>query len=139
MPIHLALDVGAETIGLAVCDADERQVRALHTVHRVRRKRDIAAVAAVAAVQGAEVIVVGLPRLKSGDEGDSARRARAIGELVAAATGLPVVYHDEHLSTFEATERLQARGYHGAELAARVDAEAARVILEDYLTPGSGL
>ncbi|NUQ02006.1 MAG: Holliday junction resolvase RuvX, partial [Armatimonadetes bacterium] len=44
-----------------------------------------------------------------------------------------LVFQDEHLSSFEAEERLRARGFAGQPLRDRLDAEAARVILEDYL------
>lgn len=132
MPGYLALDVGEATIGLAVSD-DGETVRALYTINRTTRRRDVAAVVEEATRQQAAVLVVGLPLLADGNEGDSARRARKIGELVATEVEAEVVYQDEHLSTFEATERLHARGVHGEALADRIDAEAAKVILEDYL------
>lgn len=133
MAIWLALDVGSETIGLAWADEADGWVTALYTIHRTSRQRDVADIAAEAARLRADGLVVGLAFLTDGAEGDSARRARHLGELVGQATGLPVAYQDEHLSTFEATERLQAQGYTGEALALRVDAEAARVILEDWL------
>jgi len=133
MSVHLALDVGKETVGLACCDADEQAVQALYTLTRLSRKRDVAAIVDEVRRRGAELVVVGLARLKDGAEGESAARARRIGELVGAAAGVPVVYQDEHLSTFEAESRLQARGLRGEPLRARLDAEAAKVILEDWL------
>ncbi len=136
MAIFLALDVGSETIGLAYGDDAEGWVTALYTIYRTTRKRDVADVVAEAERLQATGIVVGLATLTDGAEGDSARRARKIGELVGAAAGLPVAYQDEHLSTFEATERLQARGFAGEPLKLRVDAEAAKVILEDWLRRG---
>lgn len=132
MAIYLALDVGSETIGLAYGDDADGWVTALYTIQRTTRKRDVADVVAEAERLQAAGLVVGLACLTDGAEGDSARRARKIGELVATATGLPVAYQDEHLSTFEATDRLQARGYTGEPLKLRVDAEAAKVILEDW-------
>lgn len=133
MGIHLALDVGKETIGLAICDAEEETITALYTVTRLSRKRDVAAVADEIAKRGVRTVVVGLAFLKDGAEGESAARARCIGELVGAASGVPVVYQDEHLSSFEAEQRLRLRGYTGEPLRQRLDAEAAKVILEDYL------
>lgn len=133
MPVHLALDVGSETIGLAACDPDEAFITALYTIHRTTRKRDIARIAEEVSRREVATVVVGLAFQSDGGEGDSARRARRIGELVAAATGVPVVYQDEHLSTFEAESRLLARGFSGEPLKQRLDAEAAKVILEDYL------
>lgn len=133
MAVHLALDIGEATVGLAACDADETHVRALYTLTRTGRERDLDLVVEEAERLGAEVIVVGLALRSDGSEGDSARRARWFGQRLATLTGLTVVYQDEHLSSFEATERLRALGLSGPALDARLDAEAARVILEDYL------
>lgn len=132
MSVHLALDVGSETIGLAVGDNTDDQVRALYTLTRLSRKRDVNAVAEEFRRQRAEVLVVGLARFKSGDEGESAQRSRRIGEMVAETLGCPIIYQDEHLSTFEARSRLEAQGVSAQMLAQRLDAEAARVILESY-------
>ena len=132
MSVHLALDVGSETIGLAVGDSQERRVRALYTLTRVSRKRDIAAVCEEYQRQRATTLVVGLARFKSGDEGESAQRARRIGDLVAEALSCPVIYQDELHSTAEARSRLEQEGVSPRMLTQRLDAEAARVILERY-------
>ena len=133
MAVHLALDIGKETIGLAACDEDEGEVRALYTVTRTSRRRDVAKVVAEIERLGAARVVVGLAVHRDGSEGTSARRARAIGDLVAAEAGVEVVYQDEFLSTFEAEQRLLARGLSGRPMEEQIDAEAARVILEAYL------
>ena len=138
MAVHLALDVGQRTIGLAVCDPDEEFVSALYTIQRSSRRRDVAAVTAEVARQRAERLVVGLALLSDGQEGESARRARRIGDMVGEEAGVPVVYQDEHLSSFEAEERLRLRGFSGEPVKQRLDAEAARVILEDYLRRPGG-
>ncbi|MCC7493379.1 MAG: Holliday junction resolvase RuvX [Fimbriimonadaceae bacterium] len=132
MAVILALDVGQQTIGLAVCD-DDGLPRALYTITRLNRRRDVAAVVAEGEQRRVTQLVVGLARTADGGEGESARRARRIGDLVAAACGLPVAYQDEYLSSFEAEDRLRARGFRGEPLRQRLDAEAARVILEGYL------
>ncbi|MBI5831448.1 MAG: Holliday junction resolvase RuvX [Armatimonadetes bacterium] len=132
MSVHLALDVGSETIGLAVGDPQQDQVRALYTLTRISRKRDLAAVAEEYRRQRAEVLVVGLARYKSGDEGESASRARRIGDLLAAMLECPIIYQDELHSTTEARSRLAAQGVSPRMLTERLDAEAARVILEMY-------
>ncbi len=133
MSVRLALDVGSETIGLAVCNDAEDQVRALYTLTRLNRRRDVAAVADEFRRQGARVLVVGLATLASGDEGESAARARRLGELIAAAVDAPLVFVDEHLTTELARERLEAQFVSPARLAEQLDAEAARIILERHL------
>lgn len=136
MSVYLALDVGKETIGLAAGETDGYR-SALYTVCRTTRRRDVAAVVEEVRRRQVTCLVVGLPLLADGREGESARRARRLGELIAAAAGVPVVWQDERLSTCEATERLEARGFRGAKLKDKLDAEAALVILEDYLASRS--
>jgi putative Holliday junction resolvase len=52
---------------------------------------------------------------------------------VESALGVPVELFDERLSTFEAESRLRARGLSARRARDVVDAEAAAVILQDWL------
>jgi len=71
--------------------------------------------------------VVGLPLTADGTEGPSAAAAREVAALVAAKTGLPVVLHDERMTTAHAA-RADAVG-------GRVDRDqrAASILLQSYL------
>jgi putative holliday junction resolvase len=77
--------------------------------------------------------VVGLPFNMDGTEGPSARLARAFAPRLASALGVPVDLFDERLSTFEAEQRLRARGVSARDMKGQVDAEAAAVILQEWL------
>jgi putative Holliday junction resolvase len=68
-----------------------------------------------------------------GTEGASARMARAFAARLESRLGVPVELHDERLSTFEAEDRLRARGVSARDMKALVDAEAAAVILQGWL------
>jgi putative Holliday junction resolvase len=68
-----------------------------------------------------------------GTEGASARLARAFAPRLASALGVPVDLFDERLSTFEAEHRLRARGVSARDMKGKVDAEAAAVILQEWL------
>ena len=59
--------------------------------------------------EGIERIVVGLPVHAGGEEGDSARAARAFGDWLSGVTGRPVVYYDERYTTSLAEEILRSR------------------------------
>jgi putative Holliday junction resolvase len=82
-------------------------------------------------------LVVGLPLNMDGSEGPSARHARAFAEKLSRALAVPAALQDERLSTFEAESRLRERGVSGKDVRAKVDAEAAAVILQEWLD-GSG-
>ena len=77
--------------------------------------------------------VVGLPLNMDGTEGGSARLARAFAGKLGDRLGLPVEFHDERLSTFEASTRLRQQGFPARDQKRLIDAEAAAVILQGWL------
>jgi putative Holliday junction resolvase len=128
---YLGLDVGRASIGLALADDVLRTARALRTVRR--SGRDLAEIGKVAEEYEVTRAVVGLPLNMDGTEGASARLARGFAARLATALRLPVELQDERLSTFEADDRLRQRGLSGRDRKQVVDAEAAAVILQDWL------
>lgn len=105
--------------------------------------RELGALAALVRDHDAAELVVGLPLEAHGAEGPMAVAARAWAAAVAQALGLPVTLRDERLSSSVAESRLgpMPRGRSGGppsrtqreRYRARVDREAAAVILEDEL------
>jgi len=94
---------------------------------------DLGAIGDVAREYEVTRAVVGLPLNMDGTEGPSARLARAFAPRLQAALRVPVDLFDERLSTFEAEDRLRARGVSARDMKALVDAEAAAVILQGWL------
>ena len=140
----LGIDLGTRRIGLAVADAGIRIARPLATVGRGRDLlADAEAIGRVCREQDVAELVVGLPIEAGGDEGAMAMAARAWAAAVAARLELPVSMRDERLSSFEAEQRLgrMPRGRSGGPpsrtqrnaFRARIDREAAAVILQDEL------
>ena len=79
-------------------------------------------------------IVVGLPRLLSGAEGEAARLARAYAlDLAAAVAPVPVRLVDERLTTVDAHRRLRESGVAGRSQRDVVDQTAAVLILQSAL------
>ncbi len=83
--------------------------------------------------EGVQGLCVGLPRHQDGAESATAPAARAFGEALAALTGLPLRFADEHLTSAEAERLLRARGVKPEKRKALLDAAAAAVILQDFL------
>jgi putative Holliday junction resolvase len=131
----LALDLGEARIGVALTDA-ERTVALPHGTIRVAGGvEDLRAVAALVAETGATDVVVGHPLGLSGDRGPAARRAEAFAQgLRQLMPGIPVHLQDERLSTVEAERGLREAGASGRRRRSRVDAVAASVILEGWLS-----
>jgi putative Holliday junction resolvase len=87
----------------------------------------------LAAQEGIARFVVGLPLDLRGGEGASAREARALAQLVADGTGLPVELWDERLTTVQAQRSLSASGVRGRKARDRIDEAAACAILQSWL------
>jgi putative Holliday junction resolvase len=125
----IGIDYGERRIGVAASDG-ALAVPVTIVEHRSRGD-DLERVADIVREREASVIVVGLPVLSSGDEGEQARRCRRFGEALARATGLPVEYQDETLSSVEAEAAMAGAGR--ARAAKSVDDHAAARILQAYL------
>jgi putative Holliday junction resolvase len=124
----LAVDFGEKRIGLATADSPG----GLATPRRmVPRRSDEAAAGEIERFCREEevgTILVGVPRSPDGEESAIAPRIRSFADKLASVTGLPVVFHEETLTSNEAARRLRGR-----RSRAGVDAEAAAVLLEDWL------
>jgi putative Holliday junction resolvase len=104
------VDWGRRRIGLAVCDALGITVRGLPTLVVADDDDAVAAVAHALAAEEVERVVVGVALREDGTDSERGAQARRFGERLAAATGLPVEFHDEGLTTWEAEEYLRERG-----------------------------
>ena len=132
----LALDVGAKRIGVAV--SDELGLLATPRTVIVRRSTEAALdeIVRIALAEEASLVVVGLPISLDGQLHSQARTVQRFGERLRRrleAPGIPLVYADEMLSTVRADERLREAGVRPQRIRERIDAEAAAVILEEYL------
>lgn len=126
------MDHGNARIGLAVSDELGLVARPLRIVKHVSRAADAEVVAAVAGEQAVGEVVIGLPTGSEGEIGPQARTVKRFGEALAGLVSVPVVYWDESYSTRAAKAR------RGRRAQGPVDAEAAAVILQDYLDAQAG-
>jgi len=78
-------------------------------------------------------IVVGLPKRLNGDDTDLTPLVRRFVTMLAELTGLPVDVQDERLTSIEAESRLAVRERDWRKRKKLVDAEAASIVLQDYL------
>ncbi len=134
----LGLDLGDVRIGVAISDPDRRLALPLGTIH-TGAPADLKAVASLVREHDVTLVVVGHPLLLSGEAGQRARHAEAFTEALRSFLDVPVVLHDERLSTVEAERALREAGARGRRRRAAVDRSAATVILQahlDALPPG---
>ena len=140
----LGIDLGERRIGLAVAESGIGGARPLSTIGRAKTiDADAEALARVCREQDVTELVVGLPIEAAGQEGTMAAGARAWATEIGTRLAIPVTMRDERLSSFEAERRVgrMPRGRSGGAPSrdqrnayrARIDREAAAVILQDEL------
>ena len=93
----------------------------------------LAALAALVRDDGVARFVVGLPLDMKGGEGDAARKARALAQEIADATGVEVELWDERLTTVQARRSLAASEVNGRRARERIDEASAVTILQAWL------
>ncbi|MGZ8593013.1 MAG: Holliday junction resolvase RuvX [Actinomycetota bacterium] len=133
----LGLDLGDARIGVSISDDARRLAVPIGTV-RTGAPADVKAIAALVREHDVSLVVVGHPLLLSGDAGERAHHAARFADALAGFLPVPVVLHDERLSTVEAERALRASGVKGRDRRRVVDRSAATVILQAWLDAESG-
>lgn len=130
----LAVDLGKARTGLAICDENECLASPVEVVKEYNMERLLQIVAQKSKELSAEEIVVGLPKNMDGSEGESAQNARAFAEALKTLVDVPVQMYDERGTTIIAHGYLNETNTRGKKRKSVVDAVAATIILEDYLS-----
>lgn len=129
--VWLGVDPGEVRIGVAISDPQGVLAVPVETINS--DKRAIQAIVGLASERDVALIVVGLPRSLSGDEGPAAQRSRDFANRLAGATSIPVRLLDERMTTVSATRQLQEAGRSSRSSRQVVDQAAAVVILQSAL------
>ena len=132
----LALDLGARRVGVAVCDELRLSVRPLPPLTRASWKKLLREIADLCRSFDAKGVVVGLPVNLDGTEGEAAQEARRVARNLSLSLNLPVCLQDERLTSRAAEQTLRSEGATESEITARIDGEAAALILSDFLAKG---
>lgn len=129
----MALDFGKKRIGLAVTDGLGLTAQGLPTLERQRVRDDLAHLARLAQEREVAMFLMGDPRHLNGEAGRGSEKVRAFGARLEEATGIPVTYWDERLTSVAAHEVLNQAGIRGQDRKGAVDRIAAAVLLRSYL------
>jgi putative Holliday junction resolvase len=128
----LAFDFGVKRIGVAVGELELMQAHPLTTIRGERNDRRFAEIAALIDEWRPVRLVVGLPLTLDGSpHGMTARCVRFANQL-RGRFGIAVDYADERLSSVAAEEELRECGHDARAARERLDAQAARIILQSY-------
>lgn len=130
----LALDLGTKRVGVAVSDELQLAIQPLPPIKRTNWKHLLRQISDLRRSFDAQAVVIGLPLKLDGTEGEAAREARRIARNLSLSLSVPVHLQDERLTSHAAEESLRDEGVSGFELTARLDSEAAALILRDFIT-----
>ena len=130
----MAIDYGDAHTGIAISDPTGSLTGFTTVINAYRPEAVAEQIAALAKEHGAEELVLGHPINMDGTRGPRSEKARAMAELLKEATGLPVVLWDERRTTIDAHQILFNSGKNAKKRKKVVDAVAASLILEGYLT-----
>lgn len=137
---YLGIDYGDERVGLAVCDAGERLAFGLKTLERrllPTKEQFFGELLGLVEQEDIGGVVIGLPLplTPKADLGEplTCRKARNFAARLARRTDLPIYLVNEALSSSEAEDRLRQAGFKGIKLKNKLDAQAAAIILQQFL------
>ncbi len=131
----LALDIGERRVGVAMSDAGATIASPLAVLDAAAVER-IVPVADLVTEHEVGLVVIGLPLSLDGEEGPQARRVREVGDRLARGLPVPVVYHDERLSSAQAGRSMRAAGRTGRQARGTLDKVAAALFLQAFLDSG---
>ena len=137
---EMGLDYGAKTVGVAISDTLLQVAHPKETIFRDNEKRmrkTLARIEELCRTEQVEAIVIGLPLLPDGTEGERAKKARDFAEKVRLRTNLPVYLQDERFTTIASEEELDEMQVKKEEQKQVIDQLAACHILDEFLNSHS--
>jgi putative Holliday junction resolvase len=130
----MAIDYGDAHTGIAVSDATGFLTGTTTTIHSRKAEVVLEEIARLVKEHGAQELVMGFPKNMDGTEGPRAELYRAFAAQLKELTGMTVNLWDERRTTIEAHQILHAGGKKMKQHKNTVDAVAATLILEGYMT-----
>ena len=130
----MAIDYGDAHTGVAVSDLTGLLAGYTDTIHSRRREEVVRRLGEIIGEYSVEELVLGYPKNMDGTLGPRAEKAELFAQELEAAFGLPVHLWDERRTTIDAHQILASAGKNAKKRKKTVDAVAAALILEGYLT-----
>ena len=132
--VIMSADLGLARTGVAVSDSGESFAFPKTVITEYNTDRLIEKLCALAQETQAQLVVMGLPKNMDGTEGERAQKCREIAAQFQEKSGIETVLWDERCTTVTAHNILSMNDKRGKKRKETVDAVAAVIILENYLT-----
>ncbi len=129
----VCLDVGEKRIGVAVADLAVRIAIPFDTI--VVDGEELTSIARIIQQEGADTVVIGYPRNQLGEATAQTHYVMTFAKQLEAMVQT-VVFQDESLTSVAAEQRLKEQGKPYTK--ADIDAQAACIILQDYIEAHHG-
>lgn len=130
---RIGLDIGERRIGVAVSDPSGRVATPLVVLDARALARDAKPLRRLIEDYEPAEFVVGLPLTMAGEEGPQAAAVKMTVRRLIEPLGIPVIYHDERLTSAEAKRAMAAAGADSRARRGSVDMVAAAVLLQSHL------
>lgn len=130
---YLAIDHGQKRTGLAVSDASETIVSPHSIIETQSNTELLRRIVTVVGEEKIEAVVIGLPYNMDGTEGPRAQKVKEFAQLLAAQLTVPILFHDERLSSFGAEQLIISLELTRKKKKKCLDAIAAAEILKSFL------
>ncbi|MEG1640786.1 MAG: Holliday junction resolvase RuvX [Ruthenibacterium sp.] len=130
----MAVDFGDARTGLAVCDRTEFLASPIGIIEEKNFAKVAEKIVYASREYDVGMIVIGLPRNMDGSEGARAKKSHKLVDTLKAILTIPVELWDERNTTVSAANILSENGTYGKKRKKVLDAVAATVILENYMS-----
>ena len=130
----MAIDYGDAHTGVAISDPTGFLAGTTTTIHSRKAEVVLEELNKLVKAHQVDELVMGFPRNMDGTEGPRAELYRSFAAQVEEVTGLKPVLWDERRTTVDAHRILFESGKNAKKRKKTVDAVAASLILEGYLT-----
>ena len=130
----MAIDYGDAHTGIAISDFTCTLAGFSTVINSRKQEQVVSEIEIIITEHGVTELVLGYPKNMDGTLGPRAEKCEALAEVLREVTSLPVTLWDERRSTVEAHAILFNNGKNGKQRKKVVDAVAASLMLEGYLT-----
>ena len=130
----MAIDYGDARTGIAISDPTGFLAGFAKTIHLREMEKVIEEICLLAKEYQVAELVLGYPKNMNASLGERALKSLELEKKLKDATGLPVILWDERRTTVDADRILLSQGVRGKKRKSKIDAVAATLILEGYLS-----